>query len=153
MVWIDPEEANRAEPTPVSAQPGEIRIAEISSPDTLNLYSLVLSAADITHRIRIHSNTRMEIFVTHSLQEKALHEITAYALENEDRPELEKKEVTFAPTFRAMAPLLIGGLVLMYGVTGDWQPQSSWFVKGAGDSSAILQDFQFYRLVTPLTLF
>lgn len=154
MVWIDPAEPNRAEAAvPLPGQPGEIRIAEIGDPDTLNLYSLVLSAADITHRIRIHSNTRMEIFVAHSLQEKALYEIAAYAFENdEDRPEPDNGAVTFVPTFRAMGPLLIGALVLMYGVTGDWRPDSWWFAKGAGDSAAILQDFQFYRLVTPLAL-
>lgn len=150
MSWIDPNHpATHPEDIQNTAQPGEIRIAEINDPEILNIYSLVLSAADITHRIRMHSSTHMEIFVAPSMQEKALYELAAYADENKI---LQKSEKTFAPTFRAMAPLLIGGLVLMYGISGEWQPDSYWFVKGAGDSRAILEDFEFYRLVTPLTL-
>lgn len=137
---------------PCNARSSEVRIAEIQDPETLNIYSLVLSAADITHRIHMHSSTRMEIFVAHGQKEKALHELAAYALENQEPPELQKGAATFTPAFRAMGPLLIGSLVLMYGVTGDWQPDSYWFAKGAGDSRAILEDFQFYRLITPLTL-
>ena len=135
-----------------NARSPEVRIAEIQDPETLNIYSLVLSAVDITHRIHMHSTTRMEIFVTRSMEEKALHELAAYAVENQEPPELQKGEADFIPTFRAMAPLLIGSLVLMYGVTGDWQPDSYWFIQGAGDSRAILEDYQFYRLITPLTL-
>ncbi len=130
----------------------EVRIAEIDDPETLNISSLVLSAADITHRIHVLSHTRMEIYVADSQKDRALHELTAYDLENKETLELHGVQETFIPTFRAMGPLVIGGLVLMYGVTGDWRPDSYWFLRGAGDSRAILQDFQFFRLVTPLTL-
>lgn len=143
---------NQPAATPTgNALSSEVRIAEIQDPETLNIYSLVLSAADITHRIHMHSSTRMEIFVAHFQQERALHELSAYVLENNEPP-LQEGDATFIPAFRAMGPLLIGSLILMYGVTGDWQPDSYWFAKGAGDSRAILEDFQFYRLITPLTL-
>ncbi|MFW2368495.1 MAG: rhomboid family intramembrane serine protease, partial [Desulforhopalus sp.] len=59
---------------------------------------------------------------------------------------------TYAPTFRAMSPLVVGCLVYIFGLSGNWHPDSYLFLKGAGDSTAILKDFELYRLVTPLTL-
>ena len=148
----DHEENRPQTSPPTHTRPAEVRIAEIDDPETLNIYSLVLSAVDITHRIRMVSHTKMEIYVTDSQKDRALHELAAYAQENRETFELQGGEKPFTPAFRAMGPLVIGGLVLMYGVTGDWQPDSHWFMRGAGDSRAILQDFQFFRLVTPLTL-
>ncbi len=46
----------------------------------------------------------------------------------------------------------MGTLALFYGVTGPWHSQSEWFLKGAGNSEAILDLGQWYRLVTALTL-
>lgn len=151
MPWIDQENAD-GEATPEHPHSSDVCIAELSDPETLDIYSLVLSAADITHRVRFPSNDHIEIYVHPALQEKALYEIDAYARENLAPAEPLHEESVYIPTFRAMGPLLIGGLALMYGVTGDWQPESSWFIKGAGDSTAILGDSEFYRLVTPLTL-
>jgi membrane associated rhomboid family serine protease len=152
MPWTDQEYADRGESSPDPAQSSEICVAELSDPEELDIYSLVLSAADITHRIRILENGSIEIYVAPAMQEKALYEMSAYAHENTAPAEPHERESVYTPTFRAMGPLLIGGLALMYGVTGDWQPESYWFVKGAGDSTAILKDSEFYRLVTPLTL-
>lgn len=134
-----------------SSQLTETLIAEVSNPDILNTSSLILSAADITHRILLTPD-RMQIFVAESDRERALRELAEYALENEITPVSQRNEPSFTPTFRAMAPLVIGVLVLLYGVSGDWQPDASWFDKGAGDSRAILENFQFYRLITSLTL-
>lgn len=135
----------------MSNDPVEVRIAEVHDSETLDIYSLVLSAADITHRIHLESGIKAEIYVSQAHREKALYELAAYVRENKGIPDTGGEE-NFVPVFRAMGPLLIGALVLMYGVTGEWQPDSPWFTKGAGDSRAILQDLQFYRLVTPLTL-
>jgi rhomboid protease GluP len=51
-----------------------------------------------------------------------------------------------------MSLIVAGGLALLYSITGDWHQQSIWFAAGAGDSAAMLNEGQWYRLVTPLTL-
>jgi len=48
--------------------------------------------------------------------------------------------------------VVVGILLLVYGLAGGWHANSQWFQKGAGDSSAILNNLEMYRLVTPLTL-
>ena len=136
---------------PPSAQTSESLIAQVSDPSLLNIYSLVLSAADITHRIQYVSEHHIEIYVAARQQERALYEIAAYDRENRDWPPRPQAD-TFIPTFRAMSAVVIGCLVFMYGLSGDWHLKSFWFQKGAGDSSAILNNLALYRLVTPLTL-
>ena len=136
---------------PAPEQSSESLIVKVSDPERLNTYSLVLSAADITHRIQYISADNIEIYVTGRLQERALYEISAYDRENRNWPPSFQPD-TFLPTFRAMSVVVIGCLIFMYGLTGEWHLKSFWFQKGAGDSSAILNNFEFYRLITPLTL-
>jgi rhomboid protease GluP len=132
-------------------QDSENLLLQVSDPKLLNIYSLVLSAVDITHRIRYISEDHIEIYVAAKQQERALYEISAYDNENHNWPPSIQPD-SFIPIFRAMNSLVIGSLVLIYGYTGDWHFNSFWFQKGAGDSSAILNNFELYRLVTPLTL-
>ncbi len=136
---------------PSSEQCSEILLLQVSDPKLLNIYSLVLSAVDITHRIRYISEDHIEIYVAAKQQERALYEIFAYDSENRNWPPSVQPD-TFSPTFRAMSSVVIGSLVFIYGITGEWHLNSLWFQKGAGDSSAILNNFQLYRLVTALTL-
>lgn len=137
--------------TPYSEQPSETMILKVSEPKLLNTYSLVLSASGITHRIQYISAAHIEIYVHTRQKERALYEISAYDRENRDWPPSVQTD-NFSPTFRAMSFLVIGILVFIYGMTGDWHQESIWFQKGAGDSAAILNNFEFFRLVTPLTL-
>ena len=118
----------------------------------LDTFSLVLLAANIPHRIRVVSPAQMEIYVALPEKEKALKELSAYTEENADRPANSDVNPVFTPIFQAMSPLIIGCLACLYGITGDWQPQALWFSKGAGDSTAILHNHEFFRLVTALTL-
>lgn len=134
-----------------SEQNPESLLLQISDPNLLNTYSLVLSAADITHRIQYVSAHHFEIYVAARLLERALYELAAYDAENENWPHSPPPE-TFVPTFRAMSSVVIGSLIFMYGLSGTWQLKSFWFLQGAGDSTAILNNFAWYRLVTPLTL-
>lgn len=134
-----------------SEQSSESMILKVSEPSLLNTYSLVLSASGITHRIQYISADHIEIYVNTRQKERALYEITAYDRENRDWPPSVQTDA-FVPTFRAMSSMVIGILVFIYGMTGDWDHKSIWFQKGAGDSAAILNNFEFYRLVTPLTL-
>ncbi|MDK9709218.1 MAG: rhomboid family intramembrane serine protease [Desulforhopalus sp.] len=94
----------------------------------------------------------MEIYVAEALAEKAHLEIENYTVENKDWPLHFKKTPVFQPIFRAMSPLIIGCMTAIYGITGDWQPEAIWFIKGAGNSESILNDLELFRLVTALTL-
>ncbi len=140
------------ERTPVTDNSSEELLARVADPEYLNTCSLVLSAANITHRIRIVSRNHMEIFVASSLWEKAHEELAAYAGENANWPPQPRDNRFSPPVFQAMSPLFIGCLAGFYGITGDWQPKSLWFVEGAGNSEAILNNSELFRLVTALTL-
>ncbi len=134
-----------------SEQVSESLLAHISDANLLNTCSLVLSAANITHRIRYIGADHIEIYVAADQLEKALYELAAYDVENRHWPPILQPD-TFLPTFRAMSAVVIGSLVFMYGLSGPWHLKSPWFLKGAGDSTAILNNFELYRLITPLTL-
>jgi membrane associated rhomboid family serine protease len=134
-----------------SERSSESMILQVSDPRLLNTYSLVLSAVGITHRIQYISAARIEIYVALGQRERALYEIAAYDSENLNWPPSVQPD-TFVPTFRAMSSVVIGSLIFIYGLSGDWNLHSFWFQKGAGDSSAILNNFELYRLVTPITL-
>ncbi len=137
---------------PAADQNSEVLVYQVTSPEHLNTISLVLSAADITHRIHIISPQKMEIFVAHALENKAHWEISTFAAENENWPPQPQYNQGFSPVFQAMSILLIGCLAILFAATGDWHPQSSWFEKGAGNTEAILGNAELFRLVTSLTL-
>lgn len=134
-----------------SAPTTETLIATVADPHLLNTYSLVLSAADITHRIQYFGVGHIEIYVTTRQSERARHELAAYDRENRDWPPAPLTS-DFSPTFRAMSAVVIGCLVFIYGLSGEWHLKSWWFQQGAGDSSAIIANLEAYRLVTALTL-
>jgi membrane associated rhomboid family serine protease len=136
---------------PPSEPSSERLIVELSNPKLLNTYSLVLSASGITHRIQYISTDQIQVYVAAHREERARYELAAYDSENKDWPPTYHQE-TFVPTFRAMSTVVIGCLIFLYALSGDWHLQSFWFAKGAGDSAAILDNFELYRLVTPLTL-
>ena len=133
-------------------QPSEILVITITDPQQLSSYSLLLSAVNIPHHIICNSENSMEIYVAPHLLEKAHYEIAAFTDENRNWPPLPPLTATFSPAFRAMSVVVIGLLIYMYSVTGEWKPDSYWFMKGAGNSDTILNNFELYRLITPLTL-
>lgn len=126
----------------------------ISAPDSpsLDIYSLVLSAVNIPHRIKTGTTGDFELYVPAPFKERALYEIASYVQENKNWPAPAPPASTFSPSFKAMSFLVIGALVFIYSISGDWHPESIWFKKGAGDSTAILQAGEYYRLITALML-
>jgi len=114
--------------------------------------SLVLSAVNIPHHIIAGSDNTFELQVPAHLEERALYEIASYEQENRNWPPPAPAAPEFAPTFKAMSFLVIGLLIFIYSVSGDWHPESIYFKNGAGDSSAILLNGEYYRLVTALML-
>jgi rhomboid protease GluP len=120
--------------------------------DQLNACSLVLSAHDISHSIRFEPHDTMAIYVDSALWPRATMEITAYLEENRDWPPKPRQSEVQPPIFRAMSLTLSGCLAFLYGLSGEWRPESPWFRAGAGDGAAILDGGEWYRLATALTL-
>jgi rhomboid protease GluP len=124
------------------------------SPDREHILTcaLVLSAAEISHLVVQDANNWL-LMVQQNDREKASRELQAFFAENLNwppRPSLADQDA--APVFQPPSLLVVGGLALLYSVTGPWSDQSIWFTQGAGDARAILQDHQWWRLITALTL-
>ncbi len=126
-------------------------VAESEDRDDIVALSLVLTAIDISHSV-INRENRYLICVAEEDRQRALHNIERYHQENKGwpPPAIVAEEVTSSlhpPTL-----LVIGGLMLFYFVTGPWSQHSRWFIEGAGDSTAILRQGEYFRLLTALTL-
>jgi membrane associated rhomboid family serine protease len=137
--------------SPEENQPLEARLRSLSNTDQLNTCSLILSASGISHRIQPISTSHIEIFVSVSDLQEASDELQSYEEENRNWPPISSYD-SYAPVFRAMAPIVVALLVYMYDLSGEWSKESIWFAQGAGDSVAILSSHQYYRLITALTL-
>ena len=126
-------------------------ILETTDPDLCWTWSYILTALDIPHHILAEDDV-FHLLVPMEFRSIALREITGYLAECCDRqpglspPEPERTGIQ-PPTL-----LLMGALLLLYAVTGPWDGNSVWFQAGAGDSQAILQRHEWYRLITALTL-
>ncbi len=114
--------------------------------------SLVLSSVGISHH---YSETQygLALSVANGNAAEADRQLRAYLHENENWP---KKPVAthddFTPLLQPPTLLLIGSLALLYTITGPWSEHSIWFSNGAGDANAILDNHQYHRLLTALTL-
>jgi len=118
------------------------------SPEELAGYALVLDAMGIAWR-----QENDHLLVPPAEAETARHHILAYQEENRDWPPppawitREHDQTPTPPTL-----FMMGLLVLLYLVTGPWEAASPWFRYGAIDSTAILRQGEWWRLVTALTL-
>ena len=127
-------------------------ILKLRDESQFNTYSLILSALNIPHSFRINRDDGIELHLSQEIKERALYEISTYFDENKNWPTPPPVESTFAPAFKAMSFVIVGILILIYSVTGTWQPESIWFQKGAGNSTAIIEAGEYFRLITPLML-
>lgn len=137
--------------SPLEDPPLEARLRSLPSIEQLNTCSLILSATGISHRIQPISAHHFEIFVSISDLQEASDELQFYEEENLHWPPSPAYD-SYAPVFRAMAPIVAALLIYIYGLSGEWSKESIWFSSGAGDSAAILSSHQYYRLITALTL-
>jgi rhomboid protease GluP len=135
-----------------SEEPRDILLLSFVDRDQLNVCSLVLSAQDISHSIRFEPHGTMAIYVDSAFRQRATVEITAYLEENRNWPPRPRQSEIQPPIFRAMSMTLSGCLAFIYGLSGEWRPESPWFRAGAGDGAAILDGGEWYRLATALTL-
>lgn len=124
-------------------------MAAKAAPGDLRDYSLVLSAVGIEHQLdRQHG----AILVRRERSAVALAELRAYREENRNWPPPEVRPPPFVRTSSWPTLLMLGGLLLVHAVTGPWQAGSLWFKAGAVSSPAILEQGEWPRLITALTL-
>ncbi len=124
-------------------------LAAKAAPADLRDYSLVLSAVGIEHQVdRRHG----AILVRREWGAAALAELRAYREENRDWPPPEQPAPPFVSTSAWPTFFMLGGLAFVHAVTGPWQAGSLWFRAGAVSSPAILEQGEWQRLVTALTL-
>ena len=117
-------------------------------------WSLVLRAVDIPSTIEFEEQSWV-IKVSPIHEKKALGEIAAYMEENSDWPPYRPKKRVQLPILTKYQPptiLMMGALVILYVMTGPWADDSNWFSEGAVSGKQILEQGQWYRLVTGLTL-
>ena len=112
-------------------------------------WSLVLLSVNISHRM-IQSHRGWEILVNELDAVAARHHLEKYEGENSQWPPKvlsnhSNPEISRWTLF--ICALIIG----LYSVTGPWT-DSNWFEQGAIRSGLIKEDFQWWRLVTALTL-
>ena len=117
-------------------------------------WSLVLRTANIPSVIEFE-NRSWVIKVSSLHEKKALREIAAFMEENSDWPPHRPQKKTPLPVLTKYQPptiLMMGALVIFFLITGPWSANSVWFSNGAVSGKQILENGQWYRLVTALTL-
>lgn len=134
---------------PETRDNSELPLVFTGSTEYLETCSLVLSAMGIHHTLQPdHSR----LIVPPRYADAARDQLDRYFRENSAWPEREDDIVLPARGDNPPTLLMMGGLAVFFLVTGPWQDHSFWFRQGAIDSRAILEDGEWWRLVTALTL-
>ncbi|MGV1099822.1 rhomboid family intramembrane serine protease [Thiovibrio sp. JS02] len=121
--------------------------------EMVHLASLVLSAAGIPHQVEA-SEAGWLLLVAEEMRPLAAAELGLFLEENRDWPPArpfapaEEKVVEQAP------PVLpvIGALVVFHFITGAWSTHNRWFVNGVLGREQVLENGEWWRLLTALTL-
>jgi len=117
-------------------------------------WALVLRAANIPSVIEFEKRSWV-IKVSPLHEQRALQEIAAFMEENSDWPPFRPQKKIPIPVLTKYQPptiLMMGALVIFFVITGPWSDGSVWFSEGAVSGKQILDNGQWYRLVTALTL-
>jgi rhomboid protease GluP len=142
-----PEEALHNKPD-ATGDPGDPVVAS-GPPEHLALCSLVLSAVGIKHALNPQHS---RLTVPAEFADAARHHLDSYFEENRGWPEQPPPPPTAGYTGNPPTLLMIGSLAVFYLVTGPWQDDVPWFTRGAIDSKMVLEQGQWWRLITALTL-
>lgn len=118
-----------------------------------HLWALVLEAADIEHRLR-HGATGWQLLVAEENISRATEELLLFTEENRNWPPERGGDSGREAVVEHAPPVLpvMGGLIVFHAVTGGWESHSHWFTDGALDRVRVLNDGQWWRLITALTL-
>lgn len=134
--------------------PPEAEVIVFASDDMMlvDTCSLVLSARNIAHRIERRADGAASIAVPAELEREAARQLSSYFRENRNwPPPLIDSQIQ--PLSTGLPVLLImAALALFYSVTGPYDSESIWFSGGGGNSSAVLREGHYFRLVTALCL-
>ena len=117
------------------------------------IWSLVLLSADIANSTE-QVGTDYVVMAGEEQAPRAEEEIRRFEEENRNWP-LRKELPKFrldAEQGRPPTVLMMGALLVFHQVTGPFSSHSEWFSRGAVDSRAILENGEWWRLVTALTL-
>lgn len=115
------------------------------APSDVEELALVLEATGLPYILKDGG-----LWVAEKDAEAACYQLQLYELENHDWPPVvpRQQEHPQAPP----TVLILGVLVVFYGVTGPWTADNPWFQGGCVDKTAIFQHGEWWRLVTGLTL-
>lgn len=137
----------------MGAESGEVSVGVTPEIDLAHLWSLVLHAADIDHRLR-HGEAGWQLLVSEEDISRATEELRLFSEENHNWPPeraVRSERETIVENSPPVLPV-IGALVVFYAITGGWEGHSHWFASGALDRVSVIGDGQWWRLITALTL-
>ncbi|WP_051309138.1 rhomboid family intramembrane serine protease [Desulfogranum japonicum] len=117
--------------------------------DELQTLSLVLSSVDVEHQILLSSG---EIQVRPDDASRAIDHLTQYYQENINWPEPETPSFPHGTHFDPVTLPIMVLLCSFFLHTGEWTQHNPWFLQGAVSRTAIIEQGQWWRLVTALTL-
>ncbi len=117
------------------------------------LWSLVLSAVAIPSLIERHG-AGWHVLVPEDQLDRSSRELALFDLENIDWPPPARPlgETTPLAGHFPLVVVLLGCLMVFHGITGDWTADNHWFAVGAVSGRAVLENGEWWRLVTGLTL-
>jgi rhomboid protease GluP len=112
-------------------------------------YSLVLSAIGIEHQVNRQAGA---LFVRRQHSARAMAELQAFREENHNWPAPTVRPPPFVRSGSRTNLFMLSLLIFFYLLSGPWQTASPWFQAGAVNSKTILEQGQWQRLLTALTL-
>jgi rhomboid protease GluP len=124
-------------------------LATKAGPAELHDRSLVLSAMGITHQVDRRTGV---ILVRRSRIARAMIELHNFREENQNWPPPADHPPPFVRSSGWPTLLMLGGLLLLHAASGPWLDSSPWFTAGAASSRAVMEQGQWWRLITALTL-
>jgi len=137
-----------------SDHPLSIIAGTAASEDKVRLWSLVLWSAGISHEV-VRNSTGWIIKVAPADGDNARRELAAFEEENKNWPPPvnHRADKTLAKSeYRPPTVLMMGGLMILYAISGPWHDHSPWFEHGAVLGRRILLHGEWWRVITGLTL-
>lgn len=132
--------------------PEYVEVVTTDSRHRVRLWSLVLLAVGIPNLIE-EAAAGYSLKVPSGKVARAGRELALFAEEDHNWPPPKFfGEQTGVPGRRPPTVLLLGGLLIFYVLTGPAEFGNEWFRRGAVDSTALLQNGEWWRLLTALTL-
>ncbi len=115
---------------------------------------MVLRAVNIPSTVEFEQHSWV-VKVSPVHAKRALQEIAAFVEEENDWPPNQpapKVQKLVLSKYQPPTIFMMGALVLFYLFTGPWSYKSAWFVNGAVSGRQILENGEWWRLTTALTL-